>query len=201
VVKSKSGGFLIVKYGMVFGKVMVVLIVAGLVLGVMPLTALAKNKALYNKGVEMMIKSRGVMKKAVDTIQKGRDMYVQICTDKGCVADVAERNQKIDDGVNQGRQGLALLDQGQKAYQLGKKKKNAAAAHAGVENMMEGGKTVQAALNTIEEGVKMNNEVLRAKNLADTVEAPTKTILKGTESGLVGIKQFLDGQKLVMENR
>jgi len=189
------------KGAMVLRKVAVGFMVAGLVMGFMPSLASAGNPALYNKGVEMMIKSRDVMKQAVDTIQKGQKMYVQICTDKGCVADVAQGNQKIDDGVKQGRQGLAMLDKGQKAYQIGKKQKNAKAAHAGVEMMMEGGKTVQAALNTIEEGVEMNNEVLRAKNLADTVEAPTKTILKGTESGLVGIKQFLDGQKLVMENR
>ena len=189
------------KSGMVFGKVMVVLVAAGLVLGVMSSVAVAKNQALYNKGVEMMIKSRDVMKKAVDTIQKGQKMYVQICTDKGCAADVAQGNQKIDEGIQQGRQGLAMLDKGQKAYQIGKKKKNATAAHVGVEKMMEGGKMVQEALNTIEEGVKMNNEVLKAKNMAEAVEAPTKTILKGTESGLTGIKQFLDGQKLVMENR
>ncbi len=28
-----------------------------------------------------------------------------------------------------------------------------------------------------------------------------EVILKGTESGLTGIKQFLQGQKLVMENK
>jgi hypothetical protein len=59
---------------------------------------------------------------------------------------------------------------------------------------------VQEALDTIQDGVKMNNEVLRAKNLASDVEAPSRTILKITESGLTGIKQFLDGQKLVLEN-
>jgi len=47
----------------------------------------------------------------------------------------------------------------------------------------------------------MNNDVLRAKNLESQVEAPTRTILKGSESGLTGIKQFLAGQKLVMENK
>ena len=189
------------KYGRVFGKLLVVLVAAGLVLGVLPSLAMAKNPALYNKGVEMMIKARGVMKTAVDTIHKGQKMYVQICTDKGCAADVAQGNQQIDDGINQARKGMALLDQGQKAYQTGKKKKNAAAAHGGVEKMMEGGKMVQEALNTIEAGVKMNNEVLKAKNLYATIEAPTKTILKGVESGLTGMKQFLDGQKLVMENK
>jgi len=188
------------KGGVVLRKVAVALMVAGLVMGLMPSLASAGNKALYNKGVEMMIKSRDVMKKAVDTIQKGQKMYTQICTDKGCVADVATGNQKIDDGINQARQGLALLDQGQKEYQVGKRK-SPKMAHAGVEKMIEGGRMVQASLNTIEDGVKMNNEVLRAKNLASQVEAPTKTILKGTESGLTGMKQFLDGQKLVMENK
>ena len=186
---------------MVVRKVVVGFLVAGLVMGLMPSLASAGNPALYNKGVEMMIKSRDVMKKAVDTIQKGQKMYMQICTGKGCAADVAQGNQKIDDGINEGRKGLALLDQGQKAYQVGKQKKNLTAAHVGVEKMIEGGRMVQEALNVIEEGVKMNNEVLRAKNLAAQVEAPTKTILKGTESGLTGIKQFLDGQKLVMENK
>jgi hypothetical protein len=33
------------------------------------------------------------------------------------------------------------------------------------------------------------------------IEAPTRTILKGSESGLNGNKQFLAGQKLVIENR
>ena len=185
----------------VLRKVMVGFMVAGLVMGLMPSLASAGNPALHNKGVEMMIKYRDVMKKAVDTIQKGQKMYVQICTDKGCVADVGPGNQKIDEAISQSRKGLALLDQGQKAYQVGKRKKNLTAAHVGVEKMIEGGKMVQDALNVIEEGVKMNNEVLRAKNLASQVEAPTKTILKGTESGLTGIKQFLDGQKLVMENK
>jgi hypothetical protein len=189
------------KGAMVVHKALVGFLVAGLVMGLMPSLASAGNPALYNKGVEMMIKSRDVMKEAVDTIQKGQKMYMQICTGKGCAADVAQGNQKIDDGINEGRKGLALLDQGQKAYQLGKRKKNLTAAHVGVEKMIEGGRMVQAALNTIEEGVKMNNEVLRAKNLDAQVEAPTKTILKGTESGLTGIKQFLDGQKLVMENK
>jgi len=189
------------KSGVVLRKVVVGFMVAGFVMGLMPSLASAGNPALYNKGVEMMIKSRDVMKKAVDTIQKGQKMYTQICTDKGCVAEVAQGNQKIDEGIKQGRQGLAMLDEGQKGYQLGKNKKNAAAAYAGVEKMMEGGQMVQAALNTIEEGVKNNNEVLRAKNLAEAVEAPTRTILKGTESGLIGMKQFLDGQKLVMENK
>lgn len=188
------------KSGMGFGKVMVVLVAAGLVLGVMHSLASAKNLALYNKGVEMMIKSIGVMKTSVDTIQKGQKMYVQICNEKGCAADVAQGNQKIDDGLDHARQGMALLNNGQKKYQAAKGK-DAAAAYAGVKTMMEGGKTVQAALKEIEAGVKMNNEVLRAKNLASEVEAPTKTILKGTESGLTGMKQFLDGQKLVMENR
>jgi hypothetical protein len=188
------------KDGVVLRKVAIVLMVAGLVMGLLPSLASAGNPALYNKGVEMMIKSRDVMKTAVDTIQKGQKMYVQICTDKGCVVEVAQGNQKIDEGINQARQGLALLDQGQKEYQVGKRK-STTMAHAGVEKMIEGGRMVQASLHTIEDGVKMNNEVLRAKNLASQVEAPTKTILKGTESGLTGMQQFLDGQKLVMENK
>ena len=60
---------------------------------------------------------------------------------------------------------------------------------------------VQESLNIIQDGVKTNNDVLRAKGLASQVEAPTKTILKGTESGLTAIKQVLNGQKLVMENK
>jgi hypothetical protein len=188
------------KRGMFLRKVVVGIMVAGLILGLMSSLALAGNKALYNKGVEMMIKAKGVMKSAVDTIQKGQKMYAQICTTKGCVADVGPGNQKIDDGVKQSRQGLALLNKGQKQYQAGKRR-SAKLAHAGVEKMIDGGKMVQEALNVIEDGVKMNNEVLRAKNLSADVEAPTKTILKGTESGLTGIKQFLDGQKLVLENK
>lgn len=93
-----------------------------------------------------------------------------------------------------------MRNKGLKQYQAGKRK-SAKLAHAGVEKMIEGGKMVEEALNAIQEGVKINNEVLRAKNLAAEVEAPTKTILKGTESGLTGMKQFQDGRKLVLENK
>ena len=55
---------------------------------------------------------------------------------------------------------------------------------------------VQESLNVIQDGVKMNNDVLRAENLASQVEAPTNTILKGTESGLTAIKQFFQGQNV-----
>jgi hypothetical protein len=108
-------------------------------------------------------------------------------------------HQKIDYGLNEGRQGLTLLVKGQKQYQIGTRR-SAKLAHAGVERMIQGGRMVQEALDTIQDGVKMNNEVLRAKNLASDVEEPSRTILKITESGLTGIKQFLDRQKLVLEN-
>jgi hypothetical protein len=42
--------------------------------------------------------------------------------------------------------------------------------------------------------------MLPVKNLAADMETLTRTILKGTESGLTGIKQILDGQKRVLEN-
>jgi hypothetical protein len=78
--------------------------------------------------------------------------------------------------VNQARQGVASLDQGQKEYQTAKGK-DPKAADAGVQKMIEGGRMVQESLKVIQDGVKMNNDVLRAKGLASQVEAPTKTIL------------------------
>ena len=184
----------------VFGKAVVLLLVAGLLMGTLPSLALAKNQALYDKGIETMMEAKDVAKSAVGTIQKGQQMYVQIAQDKGFADDVAQGNQIIDDGLSKARQGVALLDQGQQGY-LAAKGKNATAAHAGAEKMIEGARMVQDSLNIIQNGVKMNNDVLRAKNLDSQVEAPTKTILKGTESGLTAIKQFLQGQKLVMENK
>jgi hypothetical protein len=187
------------KYGMCFGKTVVMLMVAGLLMAVLPSLTFAKSKAQYDKGIQMMVKAKDAAKKAVGTIQKGQQMYVQIAQEKGFANDIAQGNQKIDDGVNQARQGVASLDQGQKEYQLAKGK-DPKAADAGVQKMIEGGRMVQESLNVIQDGVKMNNDVLRAKGLASQVEAPTKTILKGTESGLTAIKQFLKGQKLVKEN-
>jgi len=180
-------------------KVVVVLMVAGLLVGALCTLALAKNQALFDKGIDMIVKAKNVMRDGVGTIQKGQEMYMKIANDKGFANDVVQGNQKIDEGVNQGRQGVALLDQGQKEFQTAKGK-NPKVANAGVKKMIEGGRMVQEALNVIQDGVKMNNEVLRAKNLASQVEAPTKTILKGTESALTGVKQFLQGQKLVSEN-
>ncbi len=184
----------------VLGKAVVVLMAVGLVMGVMSSLALARNQALVNKGIDMMVKAMDAAEEAVGTIQKGQQMYVQIAQEKGFANDVAQGNQKIDDGVNQARQGVGSLAQGQKEYQLAKGK-DPKAADAGLQKMIEGANKVQDSLNTIQNGVKMNNDVLRAKGMASQVEAPTNTILKGTESGLTAIKQFHKGQKLYMENK
>jgi aldehyde:ferredoxin oxidoreductase len=188
------------KYGMILGKAVVVLMVAALLMVGLSSVSLAKNQALVDKGVESMVKAKDAGKQAVGTIEKGQQMYVKIAQEKGFANDVAQGNKTIDDGVNQARQGFASLDQGQKEYQLAKGK-NQQAANAGMEKMMEGGRMFQNALKVIQDGVKMNNDVLRAKGLASQMEAPSVTILKGTESGLTAIRQFLKGQKLVMENK
>jgi hypothetical protein len=180
-------------------KVVVVLMVAGLLVGALCTLALAKNQTLFDKGIDMMVRAKNVMRDGVGTIQKGQEMYVKIAQEQGFADDVAQGNQKIDEGVNQGREGVALLDQGQKEYQT-VKGKNPKAADAAVKKMLEGGTKVQDALKVIKEGVKMNNDVLRAKNPASQMEAPTRTILKGTQSALTGVKQFVKGQKLVSEN-
>ena len=187
------------KCGKVLAKAMVVLLISGMVMVTLPSIAPAKNQALFDKGIDMIVKAKNVMRDGVGTIQKGQAMYMKIAQEKGFASDLAQGNQKIDEGITQGRQGVALLDQGQKEYQTAKGIKPQA-EDAGVKKMMEGGRMVQEALNVIQDGVKMNNDVLRAKNLASQVEAPTKTILKGTESALTGVKQFLKGQKLVSEN-
>ena len=188
------------KHGRALGKLVVMLMVAGLLMGALPSLALAKNQALYDKGINMMMDGNEVAGSAVATIKKGQDMYFQIAQEKGFAADVVKGNQIIDDGLSKASQGMALLDQGQKDYQNAKGK-DAKVADAGMETMIKGGRMVQDALKIIQDGVKTNNDVLRAKGLASQVEAPTKTILKGTESGLTAIKQVLDGQKLVMENK
>jgi uncharacterized phage infection (PIP) family protein YhgE len=188
------------QYKMVLAKTVVALMVVGLLAGIMSSPALAKNKALYNKGVTMMAQGKEVAKQGVATIRRGQDMYVKIAQEKGFASDVAQGNQKIEAGLSQARQGVSYLNVGQKQYQTSKRK-NPKVANTGLEKMMEGGNMVQDALKVIQEGVKMNNDVLRAKNLESQVEAPTRTILKGSESGLTGIKQFLAGQKLVMENK
>jgi hypothetical protein len=189
------------KNKIVLAKLVLSLMVVGLLTGIMPLPALAKNKALYNKGVEMMAQGKTVAKRGVATIRKGQEMYVKIAQEKGFSSDVTAGNQQIETGLAKAREGVGYLDLGQKQYQKAKKGKNQQAANAGLEKMMQGGNMVQDALKVIQEGVKMNNDVLRAKNLESQVEAPTRTILKGSESGLTGIKQFLKGQKLVMENK
>lgn len=172
-----------------------------LALGALPSPGLAgKRDPLMYKGAEMMVRANKVMKEAVGTIRKGQAMYVQICTGQGCVAEVAQGNQMIEAALQKAGKGMELLDEGQGHYNKSKGKSRAAAV-AGVEKMLEGGQMVQNALNEIENGVKMNNDILRARNLGAKVEAPSQTILKGTESGLIGMKQFLDGQKLFLENR
>ena len=187
------------KYKMVLAKTGVALTVVGLLTGIMSLPALAKSKALYNKGVEMMAQGKKVAKSGVATIRKGQDMYVKIAQEKGFTSDVAQGNEKIESGLSQARQGVSYLDQGQKQYKTSKGK-NPRPPIPAWKKMMEGGNMVQDALKVIQEGVKMNNDVLH-KNLESQVEAPTRTILKGSESGLTGIKQFLTGQRLVMENK
>lgn len=188
------------KYKMVLAKTMVALMVVGLLFGIISSPALAKNKALYNKGVQMMAQGKDVAKKGVVTIRKGQEMYVKIAQEKGFASDVAQGNQKIEDGLSQARQGVSYLDLGQKQYQTSKGKKPKD-ADAGLQKMVEGANMVQDSLKVIQEGVKMNNDVLRAKNLESQIEAPTGMILKGSESGLTGIKQFLKGQRIIMENK
>ena len=182
------------------GKVGVAVMLVGIVLWALPTLALAKNEALMYKGIEMMAKASNVMEDAVGTIKKGQGMYVQICQEKGCITDVAQGNKVIDDGVKQAGQGLDLLEEGQKAYKKAKGK-NLKAAQAAAQKMIEGGRMVQDSLKVIEDGVKMNNQVLEAKKLASQVEAPTGTILAGVKSGLTGIKQFLEGQKMFLQNK
>jgi hypothetical protein len=187
------------KHGMVFGKAMIMLMVAVMVMGGISSLAWARNQALFDKGINMMVDAKNVLSDAIDTIDKGQKMYQQIAQEKGFANEVAPGSQKIDEGQSEAHQGVALIMQGQKEYEIAKGKSPKAAKEA-AKKMIEGGRMVQEALNGIQEGVKMNNDVLRAKNLASEVEAPTKTILKGTESGLTGTKQFVQGQKLVMDN-
>jgi hypothetical protein len=147
----------VVKLMKVSGKVFVVLMLTAFVFGTLSTFAVAKDDALMYKGIEMMIKGNEVMKGAVKTIRKGQSMYIQICTDKDCLAHVGQGNKIIDDGLKQGGQGIALLEEGQMQFKKAKQAKNRDAALAGAGKMIEGGRMVQAALNVIADGVKMNN--------------------------------------------
>lgn len=190
-----------VNNGKGWGKAAAAAVLAVCLLGGLPSPALAlKKDPLMYKGAEMMVRANKVMKEAVGAIQKGQALYVQICKDKGCVAEAAKGNQMIEAALQKADKGISLLEEGQLQYNRSKGKSRALAV-AGVDRMLEGGQLVQAALQEIENAVKMNNEILRAKNLAAQAEAPRSTILQGTESGLIGMKQFLDGQKLFLEYR
>ena len=60
---------------------------------------------------------------------------------------------------------------------------------------------VQDGLKSMETGMKNNNAALRAKGLDKDTSAPSTMINKGVSSGLTGMQQFLDGQKLALANR
>ena len=72
----------------------------------------------------MMLKARPVMQNGVATVEKGMAQYVQICTGKGCLPDVNAGNEVINKGLQQAKQGMALLDQGQKEFQVCKANRN-----------------------------------------------------------------------------
>ena len=60
---------------------------------------------------------------------------------------------------------------------------------------------VQDGLKSIESGMKSNNDALRAKGLDKDTSAPSTMVNKGVERGLTGVKAFMQGQKLALENR
>jgi len=181
------------------GKCVIALVAVALIFGTVP--AKAANLELFQKGVEMMIKSNDMLREAVKTVEGGQAMYVQICTDKGCLPEVTKGNQVITDAMQEAKKGMALLDQGQQEYKVCVADRRLEGMYRCLDTFVEGGRMVQDSLRKMESGVKANNDALRAKNLDAFVEAPTKTILKGTESGLTAMKLFLDGQKIALENR
>jgi hypothetical protein len=181
-------------------KALLVLVAVDLVFTAVPAMA-AKNPELFGKGIDMMLKARDVMKGGIDTVEKGMGQYVQICTDKGCLPDVNAGNTTITDGLKMAKQGMGLLDQGQQEYKVCVANRNLEGQFRCLDTFVEGGRMVQDGLKSMEAGMKNNNAALRAKGLDKDTSAPSTMINKGVESGLTGMKQFLDGQKLALANR
>lgn len=161
----------------------------------------AKNPELFGKGIEMMLKAREAMRGGVETVEKGMGQYVQICTDKGCLPDVNAGNTTISDSLKMAKQGMALLDQGQQEYKVCVANRNLEGQYKCLDTFVEGGRMVQDGLKGMETGMRNNNAALRAKGLDKDTSAPSTMINKGVSSGLTGMQQFLDGQKLAMANR
>jgi hypothetical protein len=182
------------------GKCVIVLVAVALVFTAVPASA-AKDPTLFAKGIDMMLKAKDVMKGGVDTVEKGMGQYVQICTDKGCLPDVNAGNQTITQGLQQAKQGMALLDQGQQEYKICVANRNLEGQYRCLDTFVEGGRMVQDGLKGMETGMRNNNAALRAKGLDKDTSAPSTMINKGVESGLTGMKQFMDGQKLALANK
>ena len=184
---------------MKFGKLVVLLVAVTLVFGVVP--AMAKDLALFEKGIQTMLNAREMMRSGIATAEQGMAQYVQICTGKGCLADVNQGNDVINSGLQQAKQGMALLDQGGKEFQICKANRNLEGEYRCLDTFVEGGRMVQDGLMSIQKGMMSNNAALRAKGLDKDTSAPSTMINKGVESGLTGAKSFMQGQKLAMENR
>ena len=184
---------------MKFGKLVVMLVAVTLVFGVVP--AMAKDIALFEKGINMMLTARETMRSGIATVEQGMAQYVQICTGKGCLADVNQGNDVINKGLSQAKQGMALLDQGGKEFQVCKANRNLEGEYRCLDTFVEGGRMVQDGLQSIEKGMLSNNAALRAKGLDKDTSAPSTMVNKGVESGLIGAKAFMAGQKLALENR
>jgi hypothetical protein len=176
-----------------FGKCAFMIVAVALVLGIVPSYA-AKNIELFGKGIQMMINAKETMRGGIDTVEKGMAQYVQICTDKGCLPDVNTGNSTITSGLQQAKQGMALLDQGQKEFQVCQANRNLEGQYRCLDTFVEGGRMVQDGLKGMETGMRNNNAALRAKGLDKDTSAPSTMINKGVESGLTGMKLFLQGQ-------
>jgi uncharacterized phage infection (PIP) family protein YhgE len=185
------------------GKCAVLLVAVVLVFGTLPALAqkAPKSPEQFAKGIQTMLNARETMRGGVETVEKGMGQYVQICTGKGCLPDVNAGNSVINSGLQQAKQGMALLDQGQKEFQVCQANRNLEGQYRCLDTFVEGGRLVQDGLKSMEKGMLDNNNALRAKKLDDDVSAPSTMINKGVQSGLTGMKQFLAGQKLAMENR
>ncbi len=156
---------------MKFGKLVVMLVAVALVFSAVPVMA-AKSLQLFEKGVEMMLNGREMMRSGIATVDQGMAQYVQICTGKGCLQDVNQGNDVINKGLQQAKQGLALLDQGGKEFQVCKANRNLEGEYRCLDTFVEGGRMVQDGLKSIEEGMMSNNDALRAKGLDKDTSAP-----------------------------
>ena len=101
----------------------------------------------------------------------------RVCADlhqKGCLPDVNAGNSTITSGLQQAKQGMGILDQGQKEFQVCQANRNLEGQYRCLDTFVEGGRMVQDGLKAMESGMVANNKALVAKGLEKTPVHPAR---------------------------